>query len=235
MNRARRWVGRRFAGVAVAAAVYVVAFPFYGVDREFLGDEPSYLLYATSLARGWGVDLRRAYEPETRTWISTVPSSPMPRSGVPMAHMRAGTVSACRSCSRPLAGRVPRSVIRAFMILFASALTYHLFALVRTTTGASAAAAGIAVFAVMASPPIIFHASLVYARSPGRLAGRRRAAVSRKRAPRAGTTDGCRCRGGASAMAQHALRHAHRRARRGCRWACVQLESGCVCNASHRR
>jgi len=135
MNRARRWVGRRFAGVAVAAAVYVVAFPFYGVDREFLGDEPSYLLYATSLAHGWGVDLRRAYEPDTRTWISTGPvesHAEVWRPDGPYASWHSIGLPIVLS---PLAGRVPRSVIRAFMILFASALAYHLFALVRTTTG----------------------------------------------------------------------------------------------------
>src|SRR5687768_4742523 len=162
MSRARQWARRRFAGVSVAAAVYVAAFPFYGVDREFLGDEPSYLLYATSLAQGWGVDLRRAYEPETRTWISTGPAESHAEVWRPNGPFASWHSIGLPIVLSPLAGRVPRPVIRAFMILIASALAYHLFALVRTMTGAPAVLAGIAVFAVMASPPVIFHASLVY-------------------------------------------------------------------------
>jgi hypothetical protein len=146
----------------VAAAVFVASFAFHGEDDAFIGDEPSYLLYATSLGHGWGVDLRRAYEPENREWISpgVIEShAQVWRPGGPTASWHGIGLPIVLS---PAAGRVPHWGIRAVMIFFTALLAYHLLALVRTVTGAPALVAAFAVLAIMASPPVIFHASLVY-------------------------------------------------------------------------
>jgi hypothetical protein len=161
-TRVLRWIKDRLAATAVAAAVCVASFLFYDFDVPFLGDEPSYLVYATSLSRGLGVDLRRVYETENLSWISTGPiesHAQVWHPGGPVASWHGIGLPILLS---PFAGRLPPIVIRAFMILIASLLAYHLFALVRATTGASAIVAAVAVLGIMASPPIIFHASLVY-------------------------------------------------------------------------
>jgi hypothetical protein len=162
MRRAAQRLTRRFASIAVAATVFATSLAFYGLDVGFLGDEPSYLLYATSLGRGWGVDLERAYEPANRQWISP---------GIIESHARVwrpgGPMASWHGIGLPVA-LAPVAIlerpwaIRAFMILITSALAYHLLALVRTVTGAPLLVACGAVLAVMASPPVIFHASLVY-------------------------------------------------------------------------
>jgi hypothetical protein len=168
MSKARQWLTCRFAGAALAAAVFAASFAFRDAELGFAGDEPSYLLYATSLGRGWGVDLQRASLVENRTWISSwilETHAQVWRPGGPVASWHGIGLPLVLA---PLAGRVPQLVIRLFMIGITSVLAYHLLALVRRTTGAPVLVACGAVLAIMASPPVIFHASLVY---PETLAG----------------------------------------------------------------
>ena len=156
------WVTRRLAGAVVAIAVAAASFAFHANAFPFAGDEPSYLLYATSLGRGWGVDLRTASAPEHTAWIAPGPvgnHAEVWRPGGPVASWHGIGLPLLLA---PFASRVPPLGIRAVMIVITAALAYHLLALIRTTTGAPPTVAGTAVVAIMAAPPVIFHSALVY-------------------------------------------------------------------------
>lgn len=152
----------RVPALLIAGLVYAAAFAFQHFAKPTLtGDEPHYLVYATSLGRGWGVDLERAYQlPKHRRFFpdELEPHAERGRHGRLVTWHGPGLAALLA----PLAVR-PRGPepFRAAMALIAALLAYHLFRLIEAfDLPVRAAAAG--VLAVMLSPPAIYYSTQIY-------------------------------------------------------------------------
>ena len=158
----RQWGGARVVPIIVAALVYAGGLAFAAVAQPVLiGDEPHYLVYATSLGHGWGVNLRRAYrEVNRRSFYPGVDTHARvsPDGKLVTWHGAGLPVLLAPFASRD---RTPAE-FRAVMVLFSALLAYHLYQLVVRAARVPPRIAALSVLVLMLSPPLIVYASQVY-------------------------------------------------------------------------
>ena len=159
----RHWFAARLVPLSVAALVYAGSCAFAVVARPFLtGDEPHYLVYATSLGHGWGVDLRRAYREANHRSFYPGPLEPhanLTKDGKLVTWHGAGLpilLTPFSSRDQTPAG------YRAVLIGIAALLGYHLYQLLVRAAPVSPRIAALSVLVLMLSPPVIVYASQVY-------------------------------------------------------------------------
>lgn len=159
------WRHRRSVALAAAGVVFVSCLTFYeSTAPPLTGDEPHYVVYAQSIGRGWGLDLRRAYEGENRRTFYDGEIEPHARFFAgPDGRFAGWHGIALPLILAPLAAwDPPVRIYQWAMIAIAALVAYHLFRLAAQMTGAPAIVVAIGVISVMVSPPSIYHSGQVY-------------------------------------------------------------------------
>ena len=167
----RRHSAPRLGGAGVfglAAAVLVPAALWQAAGARVSGDEPHYLLMAQSLAREGDLDLRDNFA--RRDWAEYLPELAGPHYGAPR---RDGRPFPAHSPGLPLLLALPyaaggRPACVALMALLAAGVVAQSWRLARCMgagTGAALAAA-----TLLAGPPLLFYACLLYTEVPSALA-----------------------------------------------------------------
>ena len=159
-----RPLNRSMAALA-AVVVCVCSIAFYrAAYAPLTGDEPHYLVYATSLARGWGLDLRRAYAIENRQAFYDGALEPH----AAFYAGRDGRFASWHAIGLPLllapmaAIAPPPQAYRWLMLATTALLAYHLVLLTQTLTGSRSWIVFAGAAAVLATPPILFFSAQVY-------------------------------------------------------------------------
>jgi hypothetical protein len=157
--RSRRWAA------AIGLVALIGAMTFYRVaDPPLTGDEPHYMVYARSLAEGWGLDLARAFQPENYEPFYGGELGPHGRRYTGPD----GPLATWHAIGLPLlvapALLVDVSVWagRWVMLLIYAALVYHVFRLTSTLLGGRVAVAAVAVLLVVLAPPLIVYSGQIF-------------------------------------------------------------------------